>query len=34
MKKKFIQCSLKVSFQGQRDPQKYKNRYKIIPCKV
>ena len=24
-KKRFIQYSLKVSFQGQKNPQKYKN---------
>ena len=34
MKKKFVQCSRKVSFQDQRNPQKYKNQNKIIQCKV
>ena len=29
-RKKFIQCSLKVSFQVQRNPQKYKNPNKIM----
>ena len=31
---KFIQCSLKISFQGQKNPQICKNPNKIIPCKV
>ena len=32
MKERFIQFSLKRSFQGQENPQKYKNPSKIIPC--
>ena len=28
-KKKFTQCSLKVSFQGQENPKKYKNPNKM-----
>ena len=33
MKERFIQFSLK-SFQGQENPQKYKNPNKIIPCMI
>ena len=34
MEKKIIQCSLKVSFPGQRNPQKYRIRSKIISFKA
>ena len=34
MQKKFIQRSLKVSFEGHRNPQKHKNPNKIISFKV
>ena len=34
MEKKFIQCSLKISFQGQTNPQKHKNLNKIISFKT
>ena len=33
-KTKLFQCSLNLSFRGQKNPQKYKNPNKIIPCKV
>ena len=29
-----MQSSRKISFQGQKNPQKYKKRNKIIPCKA
>ena len=31
---KFIQCSIKISFQGQSNPHKYKNPNKITSFKA
>ena len=33
-KKKFIQFSLKLRFQGQKNPQKYKKPNNVVPCRL